>query len=129
MTNTPPPSPQDNLDQVFMALADPTRRQIVRMLSEQDRTVGELAGPFPVSLAAISKHIKVLEAAGIVTRQVDGRVHTLALHPEALQVAEHELPDAEAAERPHVGHQRRLPCHERVVGRRAHGCVQPTRRP
>ena len=84
MTNTPPPSPQDNLDQVFMALADPTRRQIVRMLSEQDRTVGELAGPFPVSLAAISKHIKVLEAAGIVTRQVDGRVHTLALRPEAL---------------------------------------------
>jgi len=76
--------PQDELDQVFMALADPTRRQLVRMLAERGHTVGELAEPFPVSLAAISKHIKVLEAAGIVTRRVDGRVHTLALQPEAL---------------------------------------------
>jgi DNA-binding transcriptional ArsR family regulator len=75
------------LDHVFMALADPTRRQLVRMLAEHDRSVGELAEPFSMSLAAISKHIKVLEAAGIVVRRVDGRVHTLALQPEALSGA------------------------------------------
>ena len=72
------------LDRVFTALGDGTRRQLVRMLAEQDRTVGELAEPFQMSLAAISKHIKVLEAAGIVARRIDGRVHTLALRPEAL---------------------------------------------
>ena len=72
------------LDRVFMALADATRRQLVRMLAEQDRTVSELAEPFKMSLAAVSKHIKVLESAGIVARRVDGRVHTLALRPEAL---------------------------------------------
>jgi DNA-binding transcriptional ArsR family regulator len=72
------------LDHVFMALADATRRQLVRMLAEQDRTVSELAAPFAMSLAAISKHIKVLEAAGVVARRIDGRVHTLTLCPEAL---------------------------------------------
>ena len=87
MSHPDPKQAQDKLDQVFMALADPTRRQLVRMLSEHDRTVGELAQPFPVSLAAISKHIKVLEAAGIIARRVDGRVHTLALRPEALSGA------------------------------------------
>jgi DNA-binding transcriptional ArsR family regulator len=80
-------SPEEALDQVFMALADPTRRQLVRLLAEQERTVGELAEPFSMSLAAVSKHIKVLEAAGIVARRVDGRVHTLALRPEALSGA------------------------------------------
>ncbi|MES2070153.1 MAG: metalloregulator ArsR/SmtB family transcription factor [Pseudomonadota bacterium] len=76
-----------DLDQVFMALADQTRRQLVRMLAERDHSVGELAEPFAMSLAAISKHIKVLEAAGIVARRVDGRVHTLTLQPEALSGA------------------------------------------
>jgi DNA-binding transcriptional ArsR family regulator len=78
----PTDSPQ--LDHVFMALADTTRRQLVRMLAEKDSTVSELAAPFSMSLAAISKHIKVLEAAGVVARRVDGRVHTLMLRPEAL---------------------------------------------
>lgn len=73
-----------NLDAVFAALADSSRRQLVRMLAEKDCSVGELAEPFQMSLAAVSKHIKVLEAAGIVARQVDGRVHTMRLHPEAL---------------------------------------------
>lgn len=57
---------------------------MVRLLAERDRSVGELAQPFAMSLAAASKHIKVLEAAGIVARSVDGRVHTLTLRPEAL---------------------------------------------
>jgi len=84
MSHPQSPPPAADLDQVFMALADQTRRQLVRMLAEQERTVGELAEPFQMSLAAVSKHIKVLEAAGIVARRVDGRVHTLALRPEAL---------------------------------------------
>ncbi len=67
-----------------MALADPTRRQLVRMLAEHDCTVSQLAQPFDMSLAAVSKHIKVLEAAGVVARRVDGRVHTLTLRPESL---------------------------------------------
>lgn len=74
----------DRLSHVFVALADPTRRQLVRLLAERDRSVGELAEPFAMSLAAVSKHIKVLEAAGIVARSIDGRVHTLTLRPEAL---------------------------------------------
>lgn len=57
---------------------------MVRLLAEGDRSVGELAQPFAMSLAAASKHIKALEAAGIVARSVDGRVHTLTLRPEAL---------------------------------------------
>ena len=74
----------DELSHVFVALADPTRRQLVRALAERDRSVGELAEPFAISLAAVSKHIKVLEVAGVVSRTVDGRVHTLSLQPEAL---------------------------------------------
>jgi DNA-binding transcriptional ArsR family regulator len=84
MNTSQAPVDSPELDHVFMALADATRRQLVRMLAEQDRTVSELAAPFAMSLAAISKHIKVLEAAGVVARQVDGRVHTLTLCPEAL---------------------------------------------
>jgi DNA-binding transcriptional ArsR family regulator len=78
---------QDELDRIFTALADRTRRQLVHMLAERDRTVGELAEPFSMSLAAVSKHIKILEAAGIIGRRVDGRVHTLTLHPESLSGA------------------------------------------
>lgn len=72
------------LDKVFMALADHTRRQIVAKLAEQELTVSELAQPFNMSLAAVSKHIKVLEQAGLVRRRVVGRVHYCSLVPEAL---------------------------------------------
>lgn len=58
----------DNLSRVFSALADPTRRDIVARLSAGDATVGELAEPYDVSLQAISKHLKVLEDAGLITR-------------------------------------------------------------
>lgn len=84
MTTKSDKDADEELDHVFMALADPTRRQLVRMLAESDRTVSELAAPFETSLAAVSKHIRVLERAGVVSRRVDGRVHTLSLRPEAL---------------------------------------------
>lgn len=63
------------LDSVFQALSDPTRRSILRELAEGERTVGQLAEPFSMSLAAASKHIKALESAGLVRREVRGRTH------------------------------------------------------
>ena len=57
----------DPLSRVFAALADPTRRDIVARLTEQDATVGEIAAPYDVSLQAVSKHLKVLEEAGLVS--------------------------------------------------------------
>jgi len=72
------------LDAVFHALADSTRRRMLRSLGGQPRSVGELAAPFHISLAAASKHIKVLERAGLVTRQIQGRTHLCHLQPQAL---------------------------------------------
>jgi DNA-binding transcriptional ArsR family regulator len=68
-----------HLDAVFHALADATRRAMLRSLAQRASTVGELAAPFDMSLAAASKHIKVLERAGLVQRSVQGRVHLCSL--------------------------------------------------
>lgn len=78
---------EDALDATFHALADRTRRALLRRLSEGDATVTELARPFDISLAAVSKHIQVLERAGLASRTVDGRVHHLALRPDTLRDA------------------------------------------
>ncbi len=67
------------LDTVFGALADPTRRAMLRALADGPSTVGELASPYTISLAAASKHVKVLERAGLVKRTVQGRVHRCEL--------------------------------------------------
>jgi len=72
------------LDPVFHALSDRTRRRMLRTLADGDRTVGELADPFEMSLAAASKHIKVLEQAGLIQREVRGRVHVCRLDPGPL---------------------------------------------
>lgn len=69
----------ERLDAIFHALSDPTRRAMLQSLSGQTRTVGELAAPFAITLAAASKHIKVLERAGLVERQVQGRTHICRL--------------------------------------------------
>ena len=63
----------DQLSRVFAALADPTRRDIVARLTEDDATVGELAEPYDVTVQAVSKHLKVLEEAGLVTRSRDAQ--------------------------------------------------------
>jgi DNA-binding transcriptional ArsR family regulator len=81
----------EQLDAVFHALADPTRRAMVRTLAERDRTVGELAAPHPISLAAASKHVKVLERAGLVQRTVQGRRHLCRLEPAPLAEATRHL--------------------------------------
>lgn len=75
------------LDAVFHALGDATRRRMLRALAEQDHTVGQLAQPFAISLAAASKHIKALEAAGLIRREVRGRTHVCRLDPGPLASA------------------------------------------
>ena len=75
------------LDAVFHALGDATRRRMLRELAEGERSVGELAEPFDMSLAAASKHIKVLENAGLIRREVRGRTHVCHLDPGPLASA------------------------------------------
>ncbi len=72
------------LDRVFSALSDATRRRIVHMLAERELSVGEVAEPFDMSLPAVSKHLAILEATGLVRRRKDGRTHYCSLNPEAL---------------------------------------------
>lgn len=76
-----------DLDQVFAALADPTRRAILAMLLEDDMAVTDVAQPFDMSLAAISKHLGVLAAAGLISRERRGRVIWCKLEPDALRGA------------------------------------------
>jgi DNA-binding transcriptional ArsR family regulator len=72
---------------MFKALAHPLRRDIVERLSEGEATVGEVTGDFGVSKPTISRHLRQLEEAGVVSRVIDGRTHRLALRPEALAEA------------------------------------------
>jgi DNA-binding transcriptional ArsR family regulator len=78
---------EEHLDLVFRALGDRTRRAILQRLSDRTATVGELAQPFGMSLPGVSKHISVLERAGLVTRTVEGRVRRCALRPGPLRDA------------------------------------------
>jgi DNA-binding transcriptional ArsR family regulator len=79
------------LDRVFRALGDPTRRAILSMVAERERSVTELASPFEMSLAAVSKHVKTLEAAGLVERRWIGREARCRLRPDALRSADEWL--------------------------------------
>lgn len=74
----------EQLDAVFHALADPTRRAMVARLAQAPCGISELAAPFEMTLAAVSKHIKVLEGAGLVIRNVQGRNHTCALDTQPM---------------------------------------------
>jgi DNA-binding transcriptional ArsR family regulator len=74
----------ETLSTVFHALGDATRRQMLGALAGGERTVGELAEPFPISLAAASKHVKVLESAGLIRREIRWRTHVCHLEPGPL---------------------------------------------
>src|ERR1700751_5925940 len=76
------------LDSIFSALADPTRRAILRGLARRPATIKEIARPFPVSLNAISKHVMVLERAGLLRRQIRGREHYCWIEPRPLREAD-----------------------------------------
>jgi DNA-binding transcriptional ArsR family regulator len=78
-------------DRVFHALSDATRRQILAALSRGDSTVGELAAPFAISLAGVSKHIKVLEQAKLIRIAKQGRRHICQLNPKTLRTAQEVL--------------------------------------
>jgi DNA-binding transcriptional ArsR family regulator len=75
------------LDGVFSALADPTRRRILEQLARRPLSVGEIASGFAISQPGISKHVKVLERAGLLKREIVGRVHRCRLEPKAMQAA------------------------------------------
>jgi DNA-binding transcriptional ArsR family regulator len=76
----------EQLSRVFAALADPTRRDMVARLTEGDATVGDLAAPYDVSLQAVSKHLKVLEEAGLVTRSRDAQRRPVHLETEVFDL-------------------------------------------
>ena len=77
----------EKLDTVFAALADPTRRAILSMLLEDDMAVTDVAEPFEISLAAISKHLTILSRAGLISQERRGRVKWCKLEPDAMRDA------------------------------------------
>jgi len=79
--------PAASLDQIFAALSDPTRRRILDLLARAELCVTDLAKPFSISLPAISKHLRVLERAGLIKRERDGRVHRLRLEAKPMRDA------------------------------------------
>src|SRR5689334_6850834 len=81
----------EQLDAVFQALADSTRRGMLRTLADGERTIGELAAPYAMSFAGASKHVKALERAGLVRRRVQGRNHVCSLDAAGLAEADHWL--------------------------------------
>ena len=82
---------EPQLDAIFAALSDSTRRAIVARLADGPATVSELAEPFAMSLPAVSKHLKVLEHAGLLDRERAGRTHTMRLDPKAMDTADEWL--------------------------------------
>ncbi len=78
---------KSDLDAIFSALADPTRRAILTMLLEDDMAVTDVAEPFEISLAAISKHLSILTRAGLISQEKRGRVKWCRLEPEAMREA------------------------------------------
>lgn len=92
MLNSQPP----NLDLMFQALADPSRRAIVERLSLGETSVSELAKPLAMSLPAVMQHLQVLETSGLVTSQKVGRVRTCRIDPDALTMAERWINDRRA---------------------------------
>jgi len=85
-----------NLDAAYAALADPTRRAILARLALGEATVGEIAEPFPVSGPAISRHLKVLEGAGLIARTRHGQQLICRLNPEGLKTAQEWLDNTRA---------------------------------
>ncbi len=85
-----------NLDKVFHALSDGTRRAILRDVSGEGKTVGEIARPFHMSLAAVSKHLNVLEVAGLITRERRGTARIIRINPKTIGEARTWLEQHEA---------------------------------
>ena len=82
---------EERLDMTFSALADPTRRGMLASLALGEKSIGELAEPFAMSFAGASKHVKVLEDAGLVARRKQGRTHVISIEARPLEEAERWL--------------------------------------
>ena len=80
-------NPEPNLNRVYGAIADPTRRAILAMLARGEANVGTLVDRFPISFNGVSKHIKVLERAGLIERTIHGREHRLRIQARPLRAA------------------------------------------
>lgn len=76
-----------SLDRAYAALSDPTRRRLLEVLRDGDARITDLAAPLPMSFAGVSRHVGVLESAGLVRREVRGREHWLSLRPDGLSPA------------------------------------------
>ncbi len=87
---------QYDLNLIFHCLSDPTRRAVLEKVSKEERRIGELAQPFKMSLAAVSKHLKVLEAAGLIKRRKQGREVFININREALMSVEEWLSSYES---------------------------------
>ena len=79
---------EERLDTIFRALADPTRRGMLARLALGDKSIGELAEPFAMTFAGASKHVKVLEEAGLIARRKQGRTHLISIDAKPLEEAE-----------------------------------------
>jgi DNA-binding transcriptional ArsR family regulator len=79
---------ENRLDTTFHALADPTRRGMLASLALGDKSIGELAEPFAMTFAGASKHVKVLEDAGLISRRKEGRTHIISIDAQPLEEAE-----------------------------------------
>lgn len=77
---------EQKLNRIFSALSDPTRRQMLLRMSAEEMSVANLSEPFDISKSAITKHLKILESAGLLHRTIEGRVHRCRLDPEPLAV-------------------------------------------
>jgi DNA-binding transcriptional ArsR family regulator len=82
---------ENRLDATFQALSDPTRRGMLASLALGDKSIGELAEPFAMSFAGASKHVKVLEGAGLIARRKVGRTHVISIEAKPLEEAERWL--------------------------------------
>jgi DNA-binding transcriptional ArsR family regulator len=80
-----------SLDSIFNSLADPTRRDILRRVSTEELSVGQIAQPYPLTFAAISKHLKVLQTAGLILKRRSGKEQMVTLAPQALADASEYL--------------------------------------
>src|SRR4051795_8595788 len=107
--------PADHLSLTFAALADPTRRSILTRLAEGEATVNELAAPFPMSLPAISRHLKVLERAGLIVRSREAQWRPSRLQADPLDDAVDWM---QARKRTWEGRMDRLDAHLRAKGER-----------
>lgn len=83
----------DVLDEVFVALSDPTRRAVIRRLGEGPASVGELSEPFRITLPSFMKHVRTLEASGLIRTQKSGRVRTCTLNRDRLGLIDEWLAD------------------------------------